>query len=94
MTGEQYLPADGGAFSAGPHFVTHVTPLDGIRAALPGVDVVHAAGCDVTGSDRSGLDEAVDAARRADVALVFVGGRSGLFPECTVGETRDATTCA
>ena len=31
--GEQYLPADGGAFEPGPHFVRHVTPLEGIRAA-------------------------------------------------------------
>ena len=91
VTGERYLPADGGAFEAGPHFVPHVTPLEGIRAALPGVDVRHAHGCSINGDDRSGFDHAVDTAQQADVALVFVGGRSGLLPECTVGESRDAS---
>jgi beta-glucosidase len=45
--GEQYLPAEGGAFAPGPHFVHHVTPLAGLRAALPGVEVGYAQGCDV-----------------------------------------------
>ncbi len=92
--GEQYLPANGGAFEPGPHFVRHVTPLEGIRAALPDVEVTHAKGCDVTGDDASGIDEAAEAAAGADVAVVFVGGRSGLTPRCTVGEARDATDLA
>lgn len=89
--GEQYLPAEGGAFEPGPHFVEHVTPLAGLRTALPGTEVLHAKGCDVTGDDASGLDEAAAVAAEADVALVFVGGRSGLTLPCTVGEARDAT---
>ena len=92
-SGEQYLPAEGGAFEPGPHFVEHVTPLAGLRAALAadGVDVVHATGCDVAGDDRSGIAEAVAVARTADVAVVCVGGRSGLTLRSTVGEARDAT---
>jgi beta-glucosidase len=99
-SGEQYLPTAGGAFTPGPHFVEHVTPLTGIRALLASdgggvdVDVVHAPGCDVTGNDRSGFADAVAAAGSADVALVFVGGRSGLTPKATVGEARDATDLA
>jgi beta-glucosidase len=41
--------------------------------------------------DPSGIADAVEAARGADVALAFVGGRSGLMPDCTVGEFRDAS---
>jgi beta-glucosidase len=89
--GEQYLPADGGAFEPGPHFVEHVTPLAGLRAALPGVELVHARGCDISGDDASGIADAVLAAEGAEVALVFVGGRSGLTRSSTVGEARDAT---
>ena len=90
-SGEQYLPAEGGAFEPGPHFVEHVTPLAGLRAVLGDVEVSHAKGCEVSGDDASGIDAAVAVARRADVALVFVGGRSGLTLACTVGEARDAT---
>ena len=92
--GEQYLPADGGAFEPGPHFVHHVTPLDGIRAAIPDVEVTYAKGCDVTGDDTAGISLAAEAAASADAAVVFVGGRSGLTPGCTVGEARDATDLA
>jgi beta-glucosidase len=85
------LPAAGGAFRPGPFFSPHVTPLDGIRRAVgTGTTVVHARGCDVTGGDRSGIAEAVAAAESCDVAVVVVAGRSGLVPECTVGEARDA----
>ena len=48
-------------------------------------------GCDLHGDDRSGFPAAVAAAARADVAVVVVGGRSGLHPSSTVGEARDAT---
>ena len=46
----------------------------------------YARGCDIEGADTSDIDEAVRIADDADVALVFVGGRSGLVPACTVGE--------
>ncbi|HEY7135689.1 MAG TPA: glycoside hydrolase family 3 N-terminal domain-containing protein [Acidimicrobiia bacterium] len=85
------LPEAGGAFAAGPYFTPHVTPLAGVRAAAPDSDVVHSRGCELVGDDTSGLLDAIDVAREADVALVFVGGRSGLRPACTVGEARDAT---
>jgi beta-glucosidase len=87
------LPQAGGAFAPGPYFPEMVTPLAGLRAALGDhdVEVVHEPGCAVTGSDRSGIDAAVAAAAGADVAVLFLGGRSGLTPEATVGEARDAT---
>lgn len=89
--GEEYLPAEGGAFETGPHFVRHVTPLAGLRAALPDAEVTYAKGCEITGDDASGIPGAATTAGEADVALVFVGGRSGLTRSCTVGEARDAT---
>ncbi len=85
------LPAAGGAFQPGPHYTPHVTPLAGIRAAAPGADVVHERGCDISGDDTSGIEAAAAAARDAAVALVLVGGESGLQVHSTVGEARDAT---
>jgi beta-glucosidase len=89
--GDRFLPTDGGSFRPGPHFTDHVTPLRGLRELLPASEVSFAKGCEVSGEDMSGFDEAVRNALDADVALVFVGGRSGLTPRCTVGEARDAS---
>ena len=73
-----------------------VTPLAGLSAALGEleVEVVHARGCEVSGEDRSGISDAVRAAEGADVAIVCLGGRSGLTLDATVGELRDATDLA
>ena len=86
------LPQAGGAFTPGPHYTPHVTPLAALVAAIGDwAEVEYEEGCAVTGDDRSGIDPAVRAAERADVALVFVGGESGLMPHSTVGEARDAS---
>jgi beta-glucosidase len=86
------LPESGGAFSPGPHYTDHVTPFAALRA-MAGEDLVveHEAGCAITGDDRSAFDAAVSVARTADVAIVCVGGESGLMPHSTVGEARDAS---
>lgn len=89
--GVDQLPEAGGTFSPGPHFTPHVTPLDGLRAALPHTEIIHAAGCADTGDDMSGFAEAAAAAASAEVAIVCVGARSGLVADATVGEARDAT---
>ncbi|OII16021.1 glycosyl hydrolase [Curtobacterium sp. MCBA15_009] len=64
-----------------------------VREALEGVSapgtVRFAVGCDVTGTDRSGFDEAVAAASASDVAVVVVGDQAGLFGRGTVGEGND-----
>lgn len=87
-----YTPQAGGAFVAGPHYTPHVTPLAGLRAALgEQVEFSYAKGCDVLGDDRSGFEAAVEAARAADVAVVVVGGKSGLHRPATVGEGNDST---
>ncbi|HEX2486794.1 MAG TPA: glycoside hydrolase family 3 N-terminal domain-containing protein [Myxococcota bacterium] len=83
--------SDAVAFAPGPYYPPTVTLLEGIRAAVSaGTEVVHARGCDVTGDDRSGFEAALAAARGADVAIACVGGKSGLLPDCTSGEFRDA----
>lgn len=71
-----------------------VTVLDGIRNAVgDGAEVVFAKGCEVTGDDRSGFDEAVAAASAADVAVVVVGEQGGYTTFAdnppTVGEQAD-----
>jgi len=53
--------------------------------------VTYEKGCELLGDDRSGFPEAVAAAAQADVAVVVLGGRSGLHKSSTVGEARDAT---
>jgi beta-glucosidase len=83
------LPAVGGAFSPGPYFTDHVTPLRALTEA--GLDVRFAVGSAVTDLGTDDIATAVDVARDADVAVVFVGGESGLMPHSTVGESRDAS---
>ncbi len=89
--GSELLPQAGGAFQPGPYYTPHVTPLAGLREALGGeVELLYSKGCDVFGNDRSGFDEAIQAARDADVAVVVVAGKSGLVRPVTVGEANDA----
>ncbi|MCB8948601.1 MAG: glycoside hydrolase family 3 C-terminal domain-containing protein [Ardenticatenaceae bacterium] len=74
--------------------VDNFVPIRPILAAIEekvaaGTAVTYAKGCEVTGDDRSGFAEAVAAAEKSEVALVFVGGKSGLTNDCTCGEARD-----
>jgi beta-glucosidase len=83
------------AFAPGPFFPPAVSLLAGVRAAVtPATEVVYAKGCEITGEDRSGFGAAAQAVRAADVGIVAVGGRSGLTPDCTSGEFRDAASLA
>lgn len=65
------------------------TVLEGVRGELADSEVLYAVGCAVEGADRSGIEAAVEAARSADVAVVVVGDRAGLFGRGTVGEGND-----
>ncbi len=86
-----FLPSGKAALQPGEYYTEHITPLRGLREALgAGVEVAYEKGCEVLGDDRSGIPAAVAAATGADVAVVFVGGRSGLQRSATVGEARDA----
>ena len=64
--------------------------LDALRTELAGDDVVHEPGCAVVGDDRSGFDAAVGAATDADVCVLTVGDRAGMFGRGTSGEGCDA----
>lgn len=65
------------------------TVLEALAKEFPSAEVVFAAGCEVEGSDSSAIAAAVETARAADVAVVVVGDRAGLFGRGTVGEGND-----
>ncbi|ERI85517.1 glycosyl hydrolase family 3 protein [Bacteroides pyogenes F0041] len=57
-----------------------VTPLEGICRLSGGrVKINYAKGCSLASLDTTGIAEAVEAARRSDVAIVFVGSSSTTF---------------
>ena len=71
-------------------YVPMVTVLEGIQQQVKDtVEVVYARGCDITDPATDGFAEAVEAASSADIAIVVVGGKSGLTHECTSGESVD-----
>jgi len=63
--------------------------LHALRGEFPRSEIGFEPGCDVEGDDRSGIPAAVAAAQAADVAIVVVGDRAGLFGRGTVGEGND-----
>jgi beta-glucosidase len=80
------------AFAPGPYYRPMVSIVEGIRSAVGASTEVRAArGCEIRGDDESQLGAALEAARASEVAIVCVGGKSGLLPEDTSGEFRDAS---
>ena len=87
-----------GCYSFANHVLAHHpgTPMgfeiptvrEALSARFP--DVVAAEGCTVEGTDAAGIAAAVELARTAEVAVVVVGDRAGLFGRGTVGEGNDA----
>ncbi len=70
--------------------VPMVSVLEGIRSHVgPETEVLTAPGCAIADDSTEGFAEAVEATRRADVAVVAVGGKSGLAEDCTSGESVD-----
>jgi beta-glucosidase len=65
------------------------TLLDAIRGEFGADSVVAAHGCGVDDDDRSGFAAAVAAAADADVAVLVMGDRAGMFGRGTVGEGCD-----
>jgi len=67
--------------------------LESIRlVAGKSTKVTYAKGCTVRGDDRSVMQEAVAVAKQAEVAVLALGGKSGLDYTCTCGETRDISS--
>ena len=68
------------------------TLLDAVvRRAGESVEVRFARGCGFSGTSTEGFAEAVAAAADADIALLFMGGKSGMTLDATAGEFRDRT---
>ena len=94
------IPALFGCYSFVNHVLTRhpdvplgmdvATVRDAVRAEFPDARLEYAAGCAPTGDDRSGFDEAVRLATDADVAIVVLGDRAGMFGKGTSGEGCDA----
>jgi beta-glucosidase len=73
-------------------FVPMRSPLAALQARLPQTTIHYAQGADTRGDDESGIAAAVAAAKQAEVAILFVGEKSGLVDDCTCGEARDRMT--
>ena len=64
--------------------------LTALRAEFPAAEMHYERGCQVSGGDLSGVGAAVDEAAAADVVVLAVGDRAGLFGNGTSGEGCDA----
>lgn len=62
---------------------------EAIRGEFEGVDVVVEPGVPILDPDPAGIEAAVEAARGADVAIVAVGDKAGMFGRGTSGEGCD-----
>lgn len=88
-----------GCYSFANHVLSHhpevemgfdiPTVLEAIGAHFPHARITVTEGCAPEGNDTSGLGDAAAAAAAADVAIVVVGDRAGLFGRGTVGEGND-----
>ncbi|WP_144121899.1 glycoside hydrolase family 3 N-terminal domain-containing protein [Catellatospora sichuanensis] len=74
-----------------PLGVSIPTVLESLRAELPKATLTHAAGCAVDGTDTADMAAAVALAEQADICVVVLGDRAGLFGKGTSGEGCDVT---
>ncbi|MFD7695535.1 glycoside hydrolase family 3 N-terminal domain-containing protein [Streptomyces sp. NPDC059805] len=70
------------------------TLRDTLAAEFPEAEITYARGTGVDDGDLTGLDEAARLARDADVTVVVLGDRAGLFGRGTSGEGCDADSLA
>jgi beta-xylosidase len=66
------------------------TLLDAVRAEFPDSEVTHALGTTIDGDETDGIAAATALAADADVVIVALGDRAGLFGRGTSGEGCDA----
>jgi beta-xylosidase len=76
-------------FDGGIGMVTE-SLLEALRREFPSTEVPYEQGCQVSGGDLSGVPAAVDAVAEADLVVLAVGDRAGLFGHGTSGEGCDA----
>ena len=67
-----------------------LTLREALAAELPASRISYHAGCAVSGSGTDHIAEAVTAARQADICILAVGDRPGMFGHGTSGEGCDA----
>jgi beta-xylosidase len=65
------------------------TVLDAIRAEFPDAVIEYERGAEILSDDESGMPAAVASARRADLVVLVVGDRSGMFGHGSSGEGCD-----
>jgi beta-xylosidase len=70
--------------------ITAPTLAESVRAAFPESELKTAQGTTILGTDCSGIPEAARLAGDADLTIVMVGDRSGMFGHGTSGEGCDA----
>ncbi|RZI92804.1 MAG: glycosyl hydrolase, partial [Microbacterium sp.] len=68
------------------------TLLDTVRAEFPDAAVTHAAGTSVDGGETDGIAAAAELAAAADVVVLALGDRAGLFGRGTSGEGCDVAS--
>ncbi|HQY90666.1 glycoside hydrolase family 3 N-terminal domain-containing protein [Caldilinea sp.] len=77
------------------NYAEMISIVAAIRQAVgPQTQVHYAPGCAVNSESTDGFAAAVAAAQQAEVAVVVVGDKAGLTPDCTSGEFRDSAHLA
>ncbi|TYL52693.1 beta-glucosidase family protein [Agromyces mariniharenae] len=66
------------------------TLLESLRVEFPDAEIVHAAGTSIDGDEVDGIPDATALAASADVVVLALGDRAGLFGRGTSGEGCDA----
>ncbi|MEU1049384.1 glycoside hydrolase family 3 N-terminal domain-containing protein [Streptomyces sp. NPDC005897] len=77
-----------------PHGIELPTLREALAAEFPDAEITVARGTGIDDGDLTGLGEAARVAREADIALVVLGDRAGLFGRGTSGEGCDVETLA
>ncbi|MET7320592.1 glycoside hydrolase family 3 N-terminal domain-containing protein [Streptomyces sp. NPDC005549] len=77
-----------------PHGIELPTLRDALATEFPDAEITVVRGTGIDDGDLTGLREAARAAREADIALVVLGDRAGLFGRGTSGEGCDVETLA
>lgn len=71
-------------------FIEAISVLDAIKHKVgTNTQITYALGCEVQGNSTTGFAEAVEVAKKSQVAVVVIGDKAGLTDDCTSGEARD-----
>jgi beta-glucosidase len=77
------------------NYAEMISIVAAIRQAVgPQTQVHYAQGCEINSDATGGFAAAVEAARQAEVAVLVMGDKAGLTPDCTSGEFRDSAHLA